>query len=156
MTLPTSGSFKASQINVELGRSSTAQLKASDSDMRALAGIANGQYKASNLYGKSSFSVQFDDKYQNNNLPQRGYAYITLRPTVLGGTSPITMQFTESGELSISSQSDTYVTLRFYCAGHGTASSIVSVTVTDADGKSIVADALATINYTVDNGQEPF
>lgn len=65
------------------------------------------------------------------------------------------MQFSAEGELSIYSQSDTSVTLRFYCRGSGIATSEVTVTVTDANGKTIVAQASAILNYKVDTAGEP-
>lgn len=54
MTLQTSGTITASDINTELSKTSTSALKLSDTDARALAGKSSGIIKYSDFYGKSS------------------------------------------------------------------------------------------------------
>jgi hypothetical protein len=58
MPTPT-GTIKASDINIELGRSASAQLSLNDSGVRGLAGVPSGQISYNNLRGKSNlaFSV---------------------------------------------------------------------------------------------------
>lgn len=54
MTLPASGTLAASQINVELGRPSTALFTMGGAPERALAGVPSGTIAMSNFYGKTA------------------------------------------------------------------------------------------------------
>lgn len=56
MALQTSGAISLSNVNVELGRSSTAQISLGETAVRNLAGVASGAISLSNLYGKSNVS----------------------------------------------------------------------------------------------------
>lgn len=58
MTTP-SVTIKASDVNTELGKSSTALMSLNAADVRALAGVLSGQISYSNLRGKSSFTLAF-------------------------------------------------------------------------------------------------
>ena len=54
MTLPASGTISLSQVNTELGYSSSAAVSLNQADVRNLAGKASGLISMSDLYGKSS------------------------------------------------------------------------------------------------------
>jgi len=82
MTTP-SGTIKASDVNIELGKSSTALMSLNASDVRALAGISSGQISYNNLRGKSSFTpafvpnVTFDQRARATSS-EGGYAYASF------------------------------------------------------------------------------
>lgn len=54
MTLPSSGAISLANVNVELGRSSTALASLGESAVRTLAGVPSGAIGFNNLYGKSA------------------------------------------------------------------------------------------------------
>jgi len=58
MTLQSNGAISFSNINVELGLSSTAQLSIGGAAARALAGVASGAISLSNFYGKTNYLDQ--------------------------------------------------------------------------------------------------
>lgn len=60
MTLPASGAISLSQVNTELGLSSTANISMGNSNVRTLFGVSSGAISMSNGYGKAnqfSFSI---------------------------------------------------------------------------------------------------
>ena len=85
MTLPASGTIKASQINTELGLSSSAQTNIGGASPRSWAGKASGVIKYSDFYGKAkniSFNVsltQCMDHYATIFYDGAGNFYIESR-----------------------------------------------------------------------------
>lgn len=75
MTLPT-GTISMSQVNTELGRSSTASISLGESAVRTLAGVPSGAISMNNLRGKSN--VTFN--------PAGGESAATAEELSAGGT----------------------------------------------------------------------
>lgn len=64
MTLPSApNSISMSQVNTELGRSSTASINLNESAVRTLAGIASGTISMNDLRGKSAFTLAFNNVF---------------------------------------------------------------------------------------------
>jgi hypothetical protein len=72
MTLP-SGTISLGDVNVELGRSATAEISMNDAALRALAGVASGAIGMSSLQGKANaFAHTISSNQQELNL----YTYL--------------------------------------------------------------------------------
>lgn len=152
MTIPSSGSFKASDLNLELNRSSSAQLKASDTTLRELAGDTSGQYEASDFRGKSYFTFSVPNTSRNVFLPEPGYYQFSVSCDVTGGASPISYSFSTTGVAEILSSSCHVVSLRVFLGyGSGTRTDTLTATATDNNGNQITDSGSITINYDVGN-----
>lgn len=69
MTLPASGPITFSEVNVELGLSSTAQISLNDAAVRALFGVPSGAISMSDGYGKANqFAFTISSNQTNANL----------------------------------------------------------------------------------------
>tara|TARA_Y100001938_G_C8038082_1_gene404555 strand:- start:810 stop:1274 length:465 start_codon:yes stop_codon:yes gene_type:complete len=151
MTIPSSGSFKASDLNLELNRPSSAQLKASDTALRELAGDTSGQYEASDFRGKSYFTFSVPNTSKFVNQPDPGYYYLSVVCPVTGGASPISYSYSLSnGTITIQGQNGNTVTLRAYLTnGTGTRTATLTATATDANGEQITDSGSVSISYEV-------
>lgn len=77
MALQSSGAISLSNVNVELGRSATAQISLGESAVRNLAGVASGAISLANLYGKSNITISLasvEGLYGNAYPGQTAYA----------------------------------------------------------------------------------
>lgn len=69
MTLPASGAISLSDVNTELGYSSTAQISLNDSAVRTLAGVSSGAISLDDLHGKANtFSFTISSNTADVNL----------------------------------------------------------------------------------------
>ncbi len=66
MTLPTSGTITAADINVELGRPIHNPLNLNDPEARALAGVPSGRIRYSDFYGKTNDPFISEGWYDSN------------------------------------------------------------------------------------------
>lgn len=86
MTLPASGAISASDINVELGVASTAQLTFNDSGFRNLAGVGSGAIDLLTMRGKTRYIASNAGPYGSNGsltLPATAGPIITA--VLIGG-----------------------------------------------------------------------
>lgn len=74
MTLPASGQITLNQVNVELGNSGTAQIGMNDAAVRGLFGVASGEIKMSDGYGKSNVYEVVISTSRNNISSLSSYA----------------------------------------------------------------------------------
>lgn len=74
MTLPSGGPISMSQVNTELGRSSTATVSLNESAVRGLAGIGSGSLSMWHLLGKSAYLDQLT-LTNGYGLNTDGYSY---------------------------------------------------------------------------------
>lgn len=63
MTLQSSGAISMNDINIELGRASGSSINLNEAAVRALAGVPSGTIRLSDFYGKSSFTIGFDNAF---------------------------------------------------------------------------------------------
>jgi hypothetical protein len=76
MTLPAYTQIALSQVNTELGKSSTAQITMNDSDARSLAQIPSGQIAMSDFWGKSyGYNLYYSYYYNYGERGQWGDNY---------------------------------------------------------------------------------
>ena len=101
MTTP-SVTIKASDVNTELGKSSTALMSLNAADVRALAEVLSGQISYSNLRGKSSFTLAFTpsvafDQRARTTSSQGGYAFAQFTLNSDGTTDSTGQTFISGG-----------------------------------------------------------
>lgn len=98
MTLQSSGAISLSQVNTELGLSSTAQISLNDSAVRGLAGVASGTISMSNLYGKTG-GVTFSPAGSTNSGAPTSLsdAQYDISEIVITASADVTWNWTRSG-----------------------------------------------------------
>jgi len=115
MALQSSGAISLSNVNVELGRSATAQISLGESAVRNLAGVASGAISLANLYGKSNITISLASVagvYGSANPGQTASAGIDFNtngtftsgnwasPTTTGIGSSYWIRFTQTSSIS--------------------------------------------------------
>lgn len=151
MALPT-GTISMSQVNTELGRSSTATISLGESAVRTLAGVPSGAISMDNLRGKSAMSVSA------NNVSGSGFGFAssgsvsTGSPdtTVTGGTAPFTFSWTYlSGSSVPQVSSSTAQNPNWFNndTPEGSNSAVWRVTVTDANSNTATDDINVTLMF---------
>jgi hypothetical protein len=132
-----------SQVNTELGRSSSATISLGESAVRTLAGVPSGAISFQNLRGKSAMSVSAPDvEGFGADFASAGTVTGSTTATVTGGTSPFTFAWTRlSGDTpTISSASAQNPTFSAFVGDSAPNSSTWRVTVTDANSNTATAD----------------
>lgn len=148
------GSTAGQSINLELGKSATAQISLNDTDVRALAGVPSGAIIVpTNFYGKSSMSVSATD------VSGSAAAFASSGPvssnntstTVTGGTAPFTFSWTRvSGSTVPQVSSATAQNPNWFNNNtpEGGYSAVWRVTVTDANSNTATDDINVTLQWT--------
>lgn len=98
MPTPT-GTISMSDVNTELGKSSTAQISLNDTDVRTLAGVSSGAISMDNLRGKSSLTVDYPALASATVSNQQNCASLSVTagsPTISGGNGTYTYSWTRT------------------------------------------------------------
>lgn len=104
MTIKSSGLLKASEINVELGRSANAAFSLTGNEERELADVPTGVIKFSDFYGKSAFGThELDVSYLSAvGTPTYGVGGVfNFDPLAVSEIDPNTFTGNPSGSFSI-------------------------------------------------------
>jgi hypothetical protein len=152
MALPSTGPLSMSQVNTELGRSSTATISLNESAVRTLAGVPSGAISFQNLRGKSALSVSATSVSGFNS----GFAFSgpvstdNTSTTVTGGASPFTFSWARiSGSTVPQVSSSTAQNPNWFNndTPSGTYDAVWRVTVTDANSNTATADINVSLTW---------
>lgn len=153
MTTPT-GTISLSDVNVELGRSSTANISMNESAVRTLAGVGGSGTAISmnDLRGKSSFSVNYPSGASGVffGYDYCGYADTQVdAPTISGGTGTYTYSWTRISGSSFTINSTTVQRPIWYISSlcNNGITEIWRVTVTSG-GSSVTDDVEVYLYYS--------
>lgn len=163
MTLPTTGPISLGDVNVELGRASTAAINLGETAVRTLAGVPSGPISLSDLRGKSNNPViasssptGIDAEIDTGDIhltPRtQGYG---LTGSASGGTSPYTYNWSfvsrsapDSFTSALAGSDNSILNLTTQTYTHGsfqTYNEIWRLTVTDNVGQTGTVDITALV-----------
>jgi hypothetical protein len=153
MTTPT-GTISLSDVNVELGRSSTANISMNEAAVRTLAGVGGSGTVISmdNLRGKSSFSVSYPSNVSSSFSGYDYCGYVDGQvgvPTISGGTGSYSYSWARiSGSTAIEISSSTVQRPVFFVSSlcNDTAIATWRVTVTSGSATK-TADVDIALTY---------
>ena len=153
MTTPT-GTISLSDVNVELGRSSTANISMNEAAVRTLAGVGGSGTTISmdNLRGKSSLSVSYPGNVSSSFSGWDYCGYVDGQvgaPTISGGTGSYSYSWARiSGSTAIEISSSTVQRPVFFVSSlcNDTAIATWRVTVTSGSATA-TADVQVALSY---------
>lgn len=153
MTTPT-GTISLSDVNVELGRSSTANISMNESAVRTLAGVGGSGTAISmnDLRGKSSLSVSYPSNVSSSFSGWDYCGYVDGQvgvPTISGGTGSYSYSWARiSGSTAIEISSSTVQRPVFFVSSlcNDTAIATWRVTVTSGSATA-TADVQVALSY---------
>lgn len=151
MTLPVSGNpIKMSQVDVELGNSSTAQLNLGASSVRTLFGVASGQIKMSDGFGKTNGPAGVVASIDLQNSRYNYYQLLTM-PTFTwsSGTqytsiSSAALSFGGTGYLQCVNEGPSGSALLMFVNSNGSNPELRSLLLTNNGGSYSVSGAIYT------------
>lgn len=153
MTTPT-GTISLSDVNVELGRSSTANISMNESAVRTLAGVGGSGTAISmnDLRGKSSLSVSYPSNVSSSFSGWDYCGYVDGQvgvPTISGGTGSYSYSWARiSGSTAIEISSSTVQRPVFFVSSLCNDTAIATWRVTVTSGSSTAtADVQVALSY---------
>tara|TARA_R100001079_G_scaffold26191_1_gene13167 strand:+ start:1522 stop:2805 length:1284 start_codon:yes stop_codon:yes gene_type:complete len=148
MTTP-SGQIGLSDVNTELGNSSTAQINMNNADVRSLAGVSSGAISMSNLQSKS-FAPTISSI--TGSIITGIATSLTIAGTRFNAPNNVTVNFTQSSDsinedVVVTPASDTSLTVSVPANVYNnvTAGNDVTITVTNSDTRTSAGSNLTAV-----------